>query len=162
MANLKQIFEEHKGPPVRIEGIIRAFGLELDKKADLDDEISGQIEKIDSDSYKISVNKNDHYYRQRFTMAHEFGHFILHSHLISDGVDDSRAYRSVPEGRFYNRLIGKSEESEANRFAAGILMPASLVREHWQLSNGSAPDLAKKFQVSEQAMKIRLNSLELS
>ena len=67
--------------PVNIEGIIRSLGVELDKKAELDDDISGQIEKLPDGSYKISVNKNDHYFRQRFTMAHELGHF-KHRHVI--------------------------------------------------------------------------------
>ncbi|RDD63201.1 ImmA/IrrE family metallo-endopeptidase [Ferruginivarius sediminum] len=91
-------------------------------------------------------------------MAHELGHFLYHAHLISDGVDDNRAYRSAPEGRFYNRSIGKAEETEANRFAAGLLMPRDLVLAEWE-KTGSLSEVAKRFQVSKQAMRIRLEGL---
>lgn len=131
MDRLEEIFEENSGPPVNIEAIIRAIGIELDKKASLDSEVSGQIETLPNGQFKISVNKSDHYFRQRFTMAHELGHYFLHAHLIGDGVDDNKAYRSVPAGRFHNTLIGQAEETQANRFAASVLMPAAAVRSLW-------------------------------
>ena len=158
MADLKKILEEHKGPPVNVEGIIRSLGIELDKKAILDEEISGQIEVLEGKRYKISANKTDHYYRQRFTLAHELGHFLFHSHLMSEGIDDNRAYRSVPEGRFYNRSIGSAEETEANRFAAALLMPRNSVLEGWKELQ-DIEQLSKRFQVSKMAMEIRLRGL---
>jgi len=158
MSNFIEIFRSHAGPPVNIEGIISALGIQLDKKANLDSEISGQIERLDDGKFKISVNKNDHYYRQRFTMAHELGHFLIHAHLLSDGVDDNRAYRSTPEGQFYNRNIDAPQETEANRFAASILMPANFVKKHWE---NDISKIAKLFQVSKQAMEIRLKGLGL-
>lgn len=157
MRKLSEIFEDHKGPPVVIEGIIRELGVLLDKKTVLDPEISGQIERVD-DTFKISANKSDHYYRQRFTMAHELGHYLYHSDLIGEGVDDNRAFRSTPEGRFYNTKIGSREETQANRFAASILMPKSLVVPMWSQVQ-DIESMAKEFQVSHTAMKIRLKSL---
>ncbi len=130
--SLDKILREHAGPPVNIEGIIRDLGIRLDKRADLDSEISGQCERLDDGTYKISANKSDHYYRQRFTMAHELGHFLYHSHLLEDGVDDNRAYRSTADGRFFNKLIGPAEETEANRIAANVLMPKDLVVWEWE------------------------------
>jgi Zn-dependent peptidase ImmA (M78 family) len=155
---LATILQEHAGPPVNIEGIIRSLGIKLDKRADLDPEISGQCERLDDGTYKISANKSDHYYRQRFTMAHELGHFLYHSHLLQDGVDDNRAYRSTTDGQFYNRLIGKDQETEANQFAASVLMPKQAVLDAW----GRLQDLAsisEEFQVSRPAMRIRLSTL---
>lgn len=156
--NLGDLIAEHSGPPVNIEAIIRELDIQLDKKADLDQEISGQIEKIGSGCYKISVNKSDHYYRQRFTMAHELGHFLYHFHLIGDGVDDNTAYRSAPEGRFFNKKILPSHETEANQFAASVLMPKDLVLSEWEKSQNLA-DVSKRFQVSQQAMQYRLQGL---
>jgi Zn-dependent peptidase ImmA (M78 family) len=158
MAGLDQIIAEHSGPPVNIEAIIRALGLRLDKKADLDHQISGVIERTDDGSYKISANKEDHYFRRRFTMAHELGHYLYHAHLLGEGVDDNQAYRSSEDGPYANPNIGKREETEANRFAAMVLMPSDKVRAEWQRLR-DPENLAKKFQVSKQAMEIRLKSL---
>ena len=159
--DLERIFREHQGPPVNIEGIVRSLGIELDKKASLDPEISGQIERLGNNKYKISTNGSDSYFRQRFTIAHELGHLLYHSHLIGDGVDDNRAYRSVADGKFYNRSITAREETEANRFAASLLMPKESVLSVWENSGRSLKDTAKKFQVSMQAMRIRLESLDV-
>ena len=77
---------------INIELLIRNSGILLDRKADLDSEIAGQIEFLpDEKMHKISVNKNDHYYRQRFTMAHELGHYFFHRDLIGSGIDDTIA-----------------------------------------------------------------------
>lgn len=161
MSRLTKILNEHKGPPVNIEAIIRSLGIELDKKADLDPEISGQIERIGDSKYRISANKLDHYYRQRFTMAHELGHYLYHADLISDGIDDNRAYRSTPDGKYYNININAAEETDANRFAASVLMPADIVKECWEALDGDIDAMSKTFQVSKQAMEIRLHGLGL-
>lgn len=159
MSKFNDIVKEHIGPPVNIEGIIRALGLELDKKAELDPEISGQIERV-GDKYKISANVTDGYFRKRFTMAHELGHYIYHSDLLGEGADDDRKYRSVPDGKFYNTAIKKREETEANRFAASLLMPANLIRQEWA-RNPDVGVMVEKFKVSEPAMLIRLRGLDL-
>lgn len=158
---LQEIIRRHSGPPVNIEGIVKGLGLLLDKKADLEDEISGQLEKLPLGKFKISANKKNHYFRQRFTIAHELGHFLLHSHLIGEGLDDSKAYRSTPDGKFFNENIGRREETEANRFASRILMPKKVVTKHAE--NGKkVSELATLLQVSTAAMKIRLTSLGYS
>ena len=156
--NFREIVLRHLGPPVNIEGIIRSLGVSVDKKAKLDKEISGQIERLENQQYKISVNSKDHYFRQRFTLAHELGHYLLHSHLIGQGLDDDKAYRSVPDGKFYNQNIGSREETEANSFAARLLMPKSKLMIEARPGR-EISDLAKAFQVSPAAMKIRLTVL---
>ncbi|MBV6448928.1 ImmA/IrrE family metallo-endopeptidase [Nitrosomonas sp.] len=148
--------------PVNIEGIIRSLGIELDKKADLDDDISGQIERLPGGSYKISVNKKDHYFRQRFTMAHELAHFLFHRSLIGDGVDDSKAYRSTNKGKFYNTSITREHETQANQFAASILMPESLVLRLYDEFDSDLDELSKKLQASKQAISIRLTAMNNS
>lgn len=95
-------------------------------------------------------------------MAHELGHYLLHAHLIGEGVDDNRAYRSVPAGQFHNRSIGSEQETEANRFAATLLMPSEVVQREWARCQGDLSTPATKFQVSKRAMEIRLSSLNLA
>lgn len=158
----RDIVRQHIGPPVNIEAIIRGVGVELNKKAELDPEISGQLERLGPNSYRISTNKSDHYLRQRFTMAHELGHYMLHAHLIGDGVDDTVndtvLYRSMPKGNFYNPNITPVEETEANKFAAELLMPRSLLAVDSTVGQDLAA-VAKLFQVSPKAMEIRLTGL---
>ncbi|MBY6163254.1 ImmA/IrrE family metallo-endopeptidase [Mameliella alba] len=157
-SNFREIVAEFTGPPVNIEAIIRAVGVDLDKKADLDPEIAGQLQRLEDGSFKISVNKADTYYRQRFTMAHELGHFLMHTHLIGEGVDDSRAYRSSPEGNFFNRSIGRREETQANQFAAKLLLPKSVLLSIAK-PGMTIKEVSRKLQASIPATEIRLKAL---
>jgi hypothetical protein len=58
--------------------------------------------------------------RRRFTAAHEFGHYLLHRHLIpADGLYcDEAAMRGE----------GRNIEKEADQFAAALLMPLDDMR----------------------------------
>ena len=158
MTSFKEIVNKHIGPPVNIEAIVRDIGLRLDKRAKLDDEISGQLERLNGNEFKISVNRDHHYFRQRFTIAHELAHFLLHRDLIGAGVDDNKAYRSTTDGNFNNTEIGPREEAQANRFAARLLIPKSKLGELVR-ADDHVSEIAKKFQVSPAAMNIRLESL---
>ncbi|MEE1655776.1 ImmA/IrrE family metallo-endopeptidase [Microvirga sp. CF3062] len=158
---LEKIKSFQNDAPVNIEGLIRSFGVSLDKKAVLHPEIAGQIERVDGDRFHVAVNVNDHYYRQRFTMAHELGHYLMHRDLLGEGTDDNRAYRSIDAGKFHNTSILPQHETEANRFAANLLMPAHLVKRYFYELNGELERLSKIFQVSSEAMRHRLASLDL-
>jgi Zn-dependent peptidase ImmA (M78 family) len=148
--------------PVNVEAIIRDLGIELNKNADLDDEIAGQIEKIGGERYKISSNKKDHYFRKRFTLAHELGHYLLHSDLIQDKFVDNKMYNYNDKMyRLYNKGISQFHETQANKFAATLLMPEDLVRECWRLTAPDLRKMANDFQVSPKAMEIRLQGLGL-
>jgi len=152
--------------PVNIEAIIRCWNIELDKRADLPEGVAGEIRKKDDGGYKISVNKSDHYYRQRFTMAHELGHFMYHTQKMGEtGISDNVKYRCEN-----NSNIGDQEEMEANKFGASILMPEELVIQYAkergaisanerQLNLEAVKEIAKKFKVSSQAMEFRINGL---
>ena len=104
---------------------------------------------------KISVSNKDSYERKRFTAAHELGHFIYHRSLIGDGLDDNIAYRSTNFGNFYNTNIKKHHETQANKFAAALLMPEDEVFDDYS-KLGNIEEVAKKWKVSSLAMKIRL------
>ena len=147
--------------PVDIERMIRDFSIDLDAKADLPKGISGQIELSHDDEYRISANAKDSYYRRRFTMAHELAHYLLHRDLIGCGLDDDCMYRSTAHGNYYNTAVMRRHETQANQLAAQLLLPGRLLREIWE-SDKDKQSLAKKFQVSKQAMQIRLESLGLA
>jgi Zn-dependent peptidase ImmA (M78 family) len=159
-ATIERLRPYMREPKVDIEGMIESFGIRLDMDAWLHPEIVGQIEREDG-KYKISVQKNDHINRKRFTAAHELGHFLFHRDMMGDGIDDNTIYRSENVGRYYNTRIKPWHETEANKFAATVLMPKKLVVTQYGELGGNVKDLARKFSVSPAAMRIRLKTLGL-
>lgn len=136
--------------PVRVGALARELGLEV-VQATLPLNISGMIQPR-GDSYIIKVNRFESKERQRFTIAHEIAHYLIHRPRILQGVTDSVLYRS---------RLSSTLEAEANRLAADIIMPRSLVREAAQTSVSGGDDrifdLAELFGVSSAAMKIRVS-----
>lgn len=160
--NEKAVIDEYRSHlPVDINGLIENLNVTFEESKDLDSEISGEIERLSSDKFVIRVNARHAETRKRFTAAHELGHYILHRALIGKGVDDNKAYRSEKGGNFHNTNITQRHETEANQFAAVVLMPSNLVRSEFA-QNPSVEALAYRFGVSQQAMRIRLSSLNLS
>ena len=150
----RQLIQEHqRSAPVKIGAIVKAFKVRL-LASTLPAGISGEI-RPDPDSaagFTIRINRHDSHSRQRFTVAHELAHFLLHRDRIGRGIVDDVLYRSTLTDR---------REAEANRLAADLLMPDSLI-EAW-LDRAAALGvsdiplyLADRFEVSETAMRIRL------
>lgn len=148
------LIDARKNAPVDVHSLPKKLGISL-RQAFLADGISGMIERVGS-SFLITICATDPVTRQRFTLAHELGHYMLHRHLIGDGIDDDRAYRSTQAGKYHNTLIGPAEETEANKFAASLLMPADLVKTERSKPDFSVASMASLFQVSNHAMSIRL------
>ncbi|MFC5344867.1 ImmA/IrrE family metallo-endopeptidase [Brevundimonas staleyi] len=138
--------------PVRLGDIARAFGISV-KASTLPAGISGEI-RPSGGAFEIKVNRHDSRGRQRFTVAHELAHFLLHRDQIGSGVSDDALYRSS---------LSDAREAEANRLAADILMPRESVRAAFAESVGSFEErlqfLADHFGVSEAAMAIRLEQV---
>jgi hypothetical protein len=140
--------------PVPIGEVASALGLDV-ISVTLPSDISGLIRKIspNEERYEIQVNNTDVPVRQRFTVAHEVAHFLIHRHMIgTDGITDSILYRSKLSDR---------NEAEANRLAAAMLLPWDKVREWHQVRYGCAPqahnldEIAKAFRVSGLAVGFR-------
>jgi Zn-dependent peptidase ImmA (M78 family) len=75
--------------PVKVVGLAHDLGLRVFRE-DLRSGISGKLYR-DSDSnsgWSISANSNEPETRQRFTIAHEIGHFVLHLRSVIDFVED--------------------------------------------------------------------------
>ncbi|RJG57985.1 ImmA/IrrE family metallo-endopeptidase [Sphingobium terrigena] len=144
------IAQHWNSTPVPIEAIIRDIGLPLSYEP-MDDNISGYIERQNG-SYRIVVNSSHAPTRQRFTAAHELGHYIYHRDLLGEGVGDNRAYRTEGTDR-PNLNIRPIHERQANSFAANVLMPRHRLSD---VAEQSTAALAARFAVSQAAMKIRL------
>jgi Zn-dependent peptidase ImmA (M78 family) len=110
----------------------------------------------------LLVRSADSPVRKRFTIAHELGHHFLHLHGDADGdfvdrADDVDLFRGESRSSAARR---PREEVEANQFAAALLMPRVLVAaEMEKLHNVTVEDLARRFNVSAEAMGIRLHEL---
>ena len=146
--------------PVDVEGVARSLEIIVRKTPGKDD-ISGFLLKQANGTSIIGINTFHHPNRQRFTLGHEIGHFILHD------LDEVHVDRFVLKLRNQQSSTGQDEqEIEANGFAAELLMPAEfLVRDLLLFNINDLHDdramqrLAKRYQVSVQAMTNRLVSL---
>ncbi|ANO50075.1 ImmA/IrrE family metallo-endopeptidase [Woeseia oceani] len=142
-------------PPVDVEALARTLGMSVNFE-ELDSDVSGLM-LIEDGHVKVAINAAHHRHRQRFTLAHEIGHMLLH--VTGDRVFVDRRF-------FRNEWSSKGElreEIEANAFAAALLMPGLLIRQHVDAKKGITDidvfRLATLFAVSEQAMTLRLVKL---
>jgi Zn-dependent peptidase ImmA (M78 family) len=118
--------------------------------------ISGVFFKKDGNLF-IGVNETHGEKRNRFTIAHEIGHYLLHS---SDALHyDDQTKLPLAEAYFRAENVDNPNEREANHFAAELLMPGELIERCIQANIKSTRELAVRFKVSEQAMTYRLINL---
>lgn len=153
------ILEQHKvaRPPVPIERIARALGAQI-RFLPYDGDLSGMFFR-DKEQKIIGVNSLHHPNRQRFTIAHECSHMLLHAEqemFIDRG--------SVVFNRDPKSSEGTDQhEIEANTLAAELLMPRKFLLP--ELRTADIEDdvaltaLAKKYQVSVQALMWRMSNL---
>lgn len=153
-AVIDRIKRAQRAAPVDVLGLAEDLGVRVNDSV-LDSDISGELVQVSPGVFEINVNARNPVTRQRFTIAHELGHYLYHKDLIGSGVDDDRAYRSTSRGRYFNTRIGPREETAANQFAANLLMPWRLIEElrGEGLTRGQ---MAGRLLVSEHAMAIRL------
>ncbi|PPH50207.1 ImmA/IrrE family metallo-endopeptidase [Rathayibacter sp. AY1E2] len=140
--------------PVDPVSIARSLGINVFTAA-LDNTLSGFIAKLaDGGDTNIFLNSEHAAVRQRFTCAHELGHYFA----IQKAQE--------PKATYFHRRDSlsacgtNSEEIYANQFAAELLMPEARVRELHRLGL-DAYGLAKKFHVSFDAVNHRLKNLRL-
>ena len=136
-------------PPVPIEKIAEVFELDV-IPFPFHDRISGLLKKEES---IIAVNKTHNPLRQRFTIAHELGHFLLGHEMGGEKYQEEMIDDS------FDKPV--SSEREANMFASAILMPREWIQSEVKKQGMNIEPLAKIFGVSKQAITIRLLELNL-
>lgn len=134
-------------PPVDVLACAKAIGLPI-YSLDLPHGVSGMIKRKADKTFECYVDRSEPSVRQRFTAAHELGHFILHRDSIGNTHEDN--YRLRAEG------MTNWQETQANQFAADLLMPRDLIDRAVDQGTTSVEELAKLFRVSQIAMSIRL------
>lgn len=151
--------------PVPVERIAASLGAAVRYQPFEADDISGLLLRQDGQRPIIGVNSVNASVRQRFTIAHEIGHLLLHEGkgLILDRLVRVN-FRDAVSSTATDR-----QEREANAFAAALLMPdEQIIQQLQHLTSGThksdtkiVQSLAKAFDVSRQAMEFRLINLGL-
>lgn len=102
----------------------------------------------DGQRWNIDLNRSEPRVRQRFTLLHEYKHVIDHgatATLYGGTVDEQR----------------QRAEAAADYFAGCVLMPRTVLLDLWARGVRSAAALARRLDVSERAIEVRLGQLGL-
>lgn len=135
-----------RNPPVPVGDLAKKLGAGLTYAAVA---IAGGVVVDEDGRATITVKVDDARVRQRFTIAHEIGHLMLHASGPMFAMRDHDFREERPR------------EIEANQFAAELLMPEWMVRAQMRyLGTHATPDkLALMFGVSQGAMARRLDEI---
>lgn len=150
---IRQKIDEHLAEhPVKLGAIAKSLGIKV-LLSTLPRGTSGQIGQEDG-SFVIRINRHEAKHRQRFTLAHEIAHYLLHRNRI------------VAEGGWSENVLLRSGqpanvEYEANRLASDLVIPSAQLAEATKEYSGPMTtevieDLARRFGVSTTAMEIKL------
>jgi len=159
--------------PINPMTIAKNLDIDIETEPDLDRMgYSGEVFIRDGKAV-IWVNGLEPIERQRFTVAHELGHLFLHM-LQKEG--DSQGFRDGASN-FKRNKLWDGIEYEANNFAARLLMPRFEVlniandiiqqfneqygRKAKMTTESFISRMAKRFEVSFQAMKNRLTYMKM-
>lgn len=120
--------------PVDLDELLKWRGLSLIRASDWPEHLCARYYPVEK---TIVVNGNQAHVRQRFSIAHEFGHFVL-GH---DQADIDHTITTIFGDEDESYLVEGDIEQEANAFAAELLMPRDWVRQ--QAVGRSATELAE-------------------
>jgi Zn-dependent peptidase ImmA (M78 family) len=98
----------------------------------------------------ITLSADEHPFRQRFSLMHEFKHVL--DHTTKQFLYRDRSYQTA----------GEQAERVADYFAACTLMPKRVVKRLWCQGNQNILRLAETLQVSPAAIRYRLDQLGLT
>ncbi len=148
-------------PPIRIFEIVRRY--ELDVAFAQFSDYSTVAGYIDIEARRIVISEREIATRQKFTVAHELGHWLMHRELIKSDPDKGVLLRNALDEPNPDPL-----EKEANAFAARLLVPSSLLDKYRGIVEdstgfigdeavaGSSRMFANIFGVSRELMSYRL------
>ncbi|MEO5331884.1 MAG: ImmA/IrrE family metallo-endopeptidase [Magnetococcus sp. YQC-5] len=105
-------------------------------------------------NFTIYLSKYTSANRDRFTVAHELGHYVLHYFIIKKDNEQL-------EPMVCTRAGDGRVEWEANWFAAGFVMPEEIFKTIFNKRKGNLELVAAHFGVSRSDAEIRANYLGL-
>jgi hypothetical protein len=170
-ANPARLRPVRLGAPVDVDKVATLLGIHVSETPDArQSDTVGKITLREGRPAEVWINplENSYVPRRSFTPAHEIGHFCMHrSTDRHEFIDDKNTMNRIES--YWNRY-----ESEANRFAATLLMPKELLEtigrkiiDTYKAEHGVAKmplarfvnSMAARFGVSSPAMEYRLKSL---
>jgi Zn-dependent peptidase ImmA (M78 family) len=138
-------------PPVDTESLVKEFAvLEEDSLPEGYDAV--YLDKSEKHlKPRVIITNNISRTRRVFTLGHELGHILIPWHI------GTHFCRVDAEARLVDHLV-RSVESQANRFAAELLMPVAWVEKHLKTTKTlkELVSSVKEANVSYQAASIRL------
>ncbi|EKO3466648.1 ImmA/IrrE family metallo-endopeptidase [Vibrio fluvialis] len=129
--------------PLDLPSLCHVLGIGI-KYIPLENNISGKLHH-DGSRWVINVNSLHHPRRQRFTIAHELGHYFLHR-----GSQDKYEDTTFHRGKDYSQ-----KELEADNFAGALLMPKDEFTRFIRNNSNKIDDIAEYFGTSSLAIKKR-------
>lgn len=137
------------GEPVDLRAVVSALNLELVERGREPFASEAALVPM-GDTRAIVTRGGGDERRRRFSIAHEIGHFMLHPDRVA------------PERGGATNAAVAAQEHEADQFAAELLMPSDRLRRAAIEYAGDVQRLATRFEVSQSAMRIRLERLGLT
>ena len=135
-------------PGADLYSLVQKMGGRIEVRGSHDSNATGSIHVRGPGDFIIYLSPYSGYQRDRFTIAHELGHYVLHSQM---GTVAPLEVNRDGTGRV---------EWEANWFAAGFLMPKGEFKSMLRKGFSNAA-LAVHFDVSEAAVAVRRQALGL-
>ncbi|WNY67249.1 ImmA/IrrE family metallo-endopeptidase [Borreliella lusitaniae] len=138
--------------PVPIIKIAMGEGLKIFEISfqDKHKDFSGYIQLNEKSLY---INENMSLENKRFTIAKHLGHYLMHQDQI----------KNLPKNEnYYNDIQNSQMVTEANIFAANILVPTTTLKlKLSQYKSRKCPQktIAKEFQVTENTIYLKLSIL---
>jgi len=136
-------------PPVDLLTILRTYGINYEEMEDFPETVDALIIE-DGTSVYAAVNARQHPHRQRFSLAHELGHYFLHR----EGNRAESVTIDTPPSEESEIGTKDPAETEADLFAGELLVPLEMLRPN---VHKGIPELAKIFLVSEQVIAIAIS-----
>lgn len=140
-----------------LEELVKSLGGEIEYQDfwELESSATGSIRIRDTNDFTIYLPSYTGAERDRFTIAHELGHYVLHYLYPRQRGDDPGPLEAQRYG------TGRVEW-EANWFAAAFLMPEAPFKKAYEKYGGDLIDVAQEYFVSIRAAQIRAQSLKLT
>lgn len=138
------------GPRLREADLAELPWLTITRRAFLP--TSGLATRTDF-GWLVVIKGDEPHVRQRFSLAHEIKHVL-----------DDEPMDAVPGGLYPSRAgysAHERAERVCDRFAAALLMPKMLLRADWADGLQDIARLARRYDVSRIAMRVRLSQLGL-
>lgn len=156
---LTVIFKYHPiwTPPIPLEDFAQSVGILEFRDLEVDGFIGALMTDMEKTKGIILSAKGMGHRRRRFTIGHELGHYLIPAHR----GDKSCTSADLKETR--RDTLHRQEETQANRFSAGLLMPKPSFKAH--VEGMGAPDvshldlLANTYDVSREAVANRYAEL---